>query len=219
MSSKKGITRYISVICIVLCLLGLSMFSFGVFGLGGKTQFKKEYKENIQSNNLYKYLSQYEVLDFLNNETGVIYFGYPENPWCKRIVSVLNECAFSNGMDKIYYYNIKEDQNILSLNENKKIKIDKQGTNFYNELLKELKGNTSKYILEDENGNKYDTGKMRINAPYVAFVKDGKVLSYHEGIVDSYNDINESLTQQQWDELYNIYEKGFELINETKEEK
>ena len=206
MSSNKSITRYLSVFIIVLALFGLSTYSFGVFGQGGKAEFKDEYKESIQSNNLYKYITQYDVLELLNDGTGVLYLGYPEDVECKRIVSVLNETAFTNGIDKI----------VLSLNEMNKVEVENQSTNFYNELLKELKDNTDEYILEDENGKIYKTGKMKLNTPSVVFIKDGEIVYFHDGIVEGYNDVNVDLTQEQLDELERIYQMGFDLINEYK---
>lgn len=214
MSSNKSITRYLSVFIIVLALFGLSTYSFGVFGQGGKAEFKDEYKESIQSNNLYKYITQYDVLELLNDGTGVLYLGYPEDVECKRIVSVLNETAFTNGIDKIYYYNLKDDQIVLSLNEMNKVEVENQSTNFYNELLKELKDNTDEYILEDENGKIYKTGKMKLNTPSVVFIKDGEIVYFHDGIVEGYNDVNVDLTQEQLEELEHIYQMGFDLINE-----
>lgn len=214
MSSTKRFTRGFIFFATGVVMLIMSLYSLGIFGKGGAAGFKKEYGDDIVPNNLYTYLNKEEVLEFLNDGTGVLYLGYPESPWCKRVVSVLNDAAFANGVKEINYYNIKKDRNTLSLKEDDSVTIDANGTNFYNELLKELTGYTSKYILTDSEGNSVDTGEYRIYVPFVVFVKEGKVIYAHSDVVDSYTDTNESLTQDQRDELYGIYEKGILLIKE-----
>lgn len=214
MTNNKNLKRNIIIIAVIVVLMLLSLYSIGVFGLGGKTQFKKEYKESIPNNNLYKYVSQFDVLELLDSGTGILYLGYSESPWCKRIVSVLNEAAFANDISKIYYYDIKNDRDSLSLNEDGEVNVDTKSTNFYNELLKKFKGFTEDYILLDKDGNQVDTGKERIYVPFVAFIRNGKIVFVHSDIVESYTDTSKELTKDQWDELYNIYEKGIKLINE-----
>lgn len=214
MSSSNRFKRGFIFFAIGVVLLVISLYSLGIFGSGGASKFRKEYGEDIVPNNLYSYMTKEEVLEFLDHGTGVLYLGYPESPWCKKIVSVLNDAAFANDVKKINYYNIKKDRNTLSLKEDGSVTIDANGTNFYKELLKELKGFTTKYILTDKNGNQVDTGEERIYVPFVAFVKEGKVLYVHSDVVDSYTDTSADLTQDQRDELLNIYEKGIKLINE-----
>ena len=212
---KRGII--FSIIAIVL--LVFSLFSIGVLGKGGSREFREEYGDSINPTNLFSYVSREETLDFLSKGTGILYLGYPENPWCKRAVSVLNDVAFANGLNEIKYYNIKKDRDSLSLSDDGSIEIDVKGTNFYKELLKYLKDFTDEYVLTDSNGNEVDTGNKRIYVPFVAFVKDGKIVYAHSDLVDSYTDTNEGLSQDQRDELYNIYEKGISMIKEDETSK
>lgn len=214
MESSKRFSKGLIFFVTGIILLILSFYSLGFFGNGGSTQFRKEYKENIVPNNLYKYLSKQEVLEFLDKGTGIIYFGYPESPWSTRVVSILNEAAFANDIEKINYYNIKRERNTLALRNDGTVSIEANGTSFYNELLKELTGFTDKYILEDKDGKSVDTKEYRIYVPFVAFVKNGDVVYAHSDVVESYTDSSVELTQDQRDELYNIYEKGILLIKE-----
>lgn len=215
MSSKQRFIRGLVLVSIGLVLLILSLYSLGIFGKGGSAEFKKEYGEDIVPNNLYKYVGKEEVLELFEKGTGILYFGYPESPWCKRAVSVLNDAAFANGIKEVYYYNIKRDRDSLSLNEDGTVSIDANATNFYNELLRKLAGHTDKYILLDKDGKEVDTGRYRIYVPFVVFIKEGRIVYSHSDLVDSYTDTNEGLTQDQRDELYNIYEKGILLINNS----
>ena len=43
-----------------------------------------------------------EIFDILDG-TGIIYFGFPECPWCRNAVPVLLDAAEEVGIEKIYY--------------------------------------------------------------------------------------------------------------------
>ena len=81
MSSTKRFTRGFIFFTTGVVMLIMSLYSLGVFGKGGAAGFKKEYGDDIVPNNLYTYLNKEEVLEFLNDGTGILYFGYPESPW------------------------------------------------------------------------------------------------------------------------------------------
>ena len=219
MERFNNLKREIIFSIIAIVLLVFSLFSIGVLGKGGSREFREEYGDSINPTNLFSYVSREETLDFLSKGTGILYLGYPENPWCKRAVSVLNDAAFANGLNEIKYYNIKKDRDSLSLNDDGSIEVDVKGTNFYKELLKYLKDFADEYILTDSNGNEVDTGNKRIYVPFVAFVKDGKIVYAHSDLVDSYTDTSEGLSQDQRDELYNIYEKGISMIKDDETSK
>jgi hypothetical protein len=58
-------------------------------------------------------------------------------------------------------------------------------------------------VFDDE---EYETGEKRIYAPSVIFVRDGKVLGIHVSTVDSHEDPRKPLTDEQYEELFGIYE-------------
>ena len=72
-------------------------------------KFSQEYTE-VEEDNLYVYRSYDEIINILENGTGVILLGFPECPWCQRYAKYLNEVAKELDFDKIYYYNILEDR-------------------------------------------------------------------------------------------------------------
>ena len=73
-----------------------------------KNSSDKEYPlVDIAKNNLYYYITDSEIEELFNNGTGVLYLGFPTCPWCRNIVSILNEAGEEYGIDKINYYNIK----------------------------------------------------------------------------------------------------------------
>lgn len=210
-SFKRGFVIFI----LGVILLILFIWSTGAFSKNSDAiKFYNEYGNlsDITENNLYKYASKEKVLNILDHETGVIYFGYSTCTWCKSMVKVLDDTAKGAGIEQIYYYDIKSDRDELSINENNEIITEKQGTAFYRELLKELDDVISPYLLKDSEGKEVDTEEKRIYVPLVVFVKDGNPVFAHQNTVKSQNDPAEELDKEQVTELSGIYKKGFDLI-------
>lgn len=214
-ASKNNFTRGLVIFIVGVILLILCLWSTGTFNKNSDAlKFYSEYgnSSTITEDNLYKYASKEEVLDLLDHKTGVLYFGFSTCPWCQTIVPILNQVASDNGQGEILYYDIKRDRNTLSLNEQGEVVTDKESTNFYRELLKELDDVASPYILTDDEGKEVDTGEKRIYVPLVVFVKEGKVVYSHEATVESQEDPKVKLNDKQKDELADYYKKGFNLI-------
>ena len=111
----------------------------------------KEYT-SVSKDNVFVYRSKDEIINILEHGTGIVYLGYPECPWCMAYVPLLNEIAKNEGIEKIYYYNIREDR--------------KNNTEFYQKVVSIL----NDYLNYDEEG------KKRIFVPNVTFVKEGKII-------------------------------------------
>lgn len=114
-------------------------------------KFSKEYT-SISEDNIFVYRSKEEIINILEHGTGIVYLGFPECPWCMAYVPLLNEIAKNEGIEKIYYYNIREDR--------------KNNTEFYQKVVSIL----NDYLNYDEEG------KKRIFVPNVTFVKEGKII-------------------------------------------
>lgn len=114
-------------------------------------KFSKEYT-SVSKDNVFVYRSKDEIINILEHGTGIVYLGYPECPWCMAYVPLLNEIAKNEGIEKIYYYNIREDR--------------KNNTEFYQKVVSIL----NDYLNYDEEG------KKRIFVPNVTFVKEGKII-------------------------------------------
>ena len=208
---KRGLVIFI----LGVILLVLFIWSTGAFSKNSDaTKFYSEYGSvsYIKENNLYKYASKEQVLNILDHDTGVIYFGYSTCTWCKSMVSVLNDAAREAKVKEINYYDIKNDRDELVLNENNEIITEKQGTAFYRELLKELDDVLSPYLLKDSEGKEVDTEEKRIYVPLVVFVKEGEAVFAHQNTIESQDDPMKKLTKKEEEELKAIYKKGFDLI-------
>lgn len=119
------------------------------------SKFADEYTE-LTDDNVFVYASVDEIIDTLENGNGVVYLGFPECQWCQRYVVYLNDVAKENNVDKILYYNIREDRNNNSDNYLKIV-----------DLLKD-------YLQDDEDGN------PRIYVPAIIFMNDGKIVGFDD---------------------------------------
>lgn len=167
---------------------------------GKKNKNNQEYVEvKIDEKNPFIYASYKEVVDLLENGTGVIYFGFPECPWCRNMVPVLSDAANELGVDKIYYFNALDMRDKKSLDDKGNIVIEKEGTDEYYNLVEIMYD----YISVYEGLN--DESIKRIYFPTVIFVKDGDIIGSHVGTLDSQEDPYVVLNDSQKNELKNIY--------------
>lgn len=186
------------VIDILLGAILVGVMTFGIYQYlkSDGEKFKAEYEAlnnenvniNISKNNPIKYVTLDEVFDIIQNKTGVIYFGFPGCPWCRNMIPVLFEAAKNNNIDTIYYFNPRN--------------VKKSDNDEYNKLKKIL----NEYLSEDENGQKV------LYVPDVYFIKDGKIVGHHLGTVDSQADPTISLTEEEKNELLDIFNELFEKI-------
>lgn len=156
-------------------------------------------KVNIDVKNPVKYAEYEEVKEIITNGTGVIYFGFPECPWCRNAVPVLLESAKNTGLDTIYYFNALSIRDKKHLDDNGEIIVDDEGTKEYKELVKLL------YEHLDVYEGLNDDSIKRLYFPSVLFVKDGKIIGFHSGTVESQEDPSIGLTEKQKEELKEIY--------------
>lgn len=174
--------------------------------LNGKHDEREYLEVEIPSNNPIQYATFDEVLEILDKGTGVIYFGFPECPWCRSLVPNLLKAAENTGVDKIYYLNAKEERDLLKVDESGKIVTEKEGSENYQKLLKELDTYLSEYTLTNAKGKAVKTGEKRLYFPTVVVVKEGTVVGFHEGTVESQKDPKVPLTEKQQEELIKILE-------------
>lgn len=222
---KKKVLIIVGIIIVLVIGICLVLFS-GILNNDAKT-FKNEYESlngeksksgkehpmvEIDSDNIVKYATIDEVVNIVEEGTGVIYFGYSDCPWCRNAVPVLLDAASSTSLDTIYYLDMKEVRDIKKLGKDNKIVIEYEGAKGYDKLLKALDEILEPYYLEDKEGNTYDTNEKRVYVPLVVFVLDGEIIDYHLDTVESQENPYEELNQEQYDELYEIYSEGIHEV-------
>ena len=187
-------------------------------------QFKKEYesinsedgalKVNIIEDNNIEYITMKDASKILDDGTGFIFFGFSRCPYCRSSIETLLNAMSSSNLEKIYYVNLRPDgkaeSDIRDLYElkNDKAKKVKDGEEGYSEVVTALANYLDDYTLTTEKDKKIKTGVKRLYAATVVAVRDGKVLSYHNGTVESHKAVDKKLpelTKKQKQELLDIY--------------
>lgn len=140
---------------IVAIGIGLGIF-FGVKAykeahMTDAEKFAKEYKE-VSEDNVFVYKDIDEIIEIMEEGTGVIYLGYPESEWCQAYVKYLDETAKEMEIEEVYYFNIKEEQ--------------ENNTKKYKKIVELLDAR----LQEDEDGNK------DLFVPNVSFHAEGKLV-------------------------------------------
>jgi len=210
------------IIIIIAAILILILIVLGVYILLNKEtdniKFKKEYENlntqkgyldiEIPEDNNIKYANFDELMEFLDSGTGIVYFGFPECPWCRNALPVLIEAAKENEIKNVYYFNAKPIRDDKELKDGK-IVINKEGTEEYYKLVDKLKNHLGPYEgLEDDS-------IKRLYFPTVVFVMGGKIVGTHIGTVDSQEDPSKPLTKEQKQELLDIYNENISKIYGT----
>lgn len=119
--------------------------------LSDAERFVVEYSE-ADTDHRFVYADNQEVLNTFSSGTGVVYLGFPECPWCQSIVPILDEAAKAEGVDKIYYLNVRQSR------------TDNDST--HQALMDRL----SDYLNKDEDGN------PRLYVPDITILKDGEII-------------------------------------------
>ena len=156
---SKGIIITLGIIIVIL----IGIIIFLLVGnnkeeetvLSDAARFSQEYTL-VDENNKFVYSDIDEIIDILEDGTGIVYLGFPECKWCQQYVVYLNEVAKDRGISKIYYYNIREDR--------------EKNTKDYQKIVSLLK----EYLEEDEDGN------PRVYVPAVTFMSNGKILGFDD---------------------------------------
>lgn len=158
-----------------------------------REKFKSEYT-NVTSDNPFVYRSVDQIINILEKGTGVVYLGFPECPWCQAYVPYVEEVAKKVGIDKVYYFNIKEDR--------------KNNTEEYQKIVKIL----DVYLPNDDEGNK------RIYVPAIIVVQNGKIIEFDDETskdTKGYKTPEEYWKNEDLDALKTKLEKSFNEIKST----
>lgn len=172
---------------------------------------KEYFSIKMPENAPVRYSSYEEIFEIIEDGTGIIYFGFPECPWCRNVVPVLINSAIEYGVkDNIYYLNNREDRNTLSLNNKGEVVTDKEASNDYLKLIEVLK----KYLPSYNGLNDEDI--KRLYFPTILFVKNGRVIGL-EQTLPSYSERVSGdgylpMTENEIKELSNIYKDYYQKI-------
>ena len=162
---------------------------------------------HIPEDSLFVPINEEDALQLLESGTGVLIFEFPECPWCRNMMPVVDEAAKEMALSKLYTFNIREERDQITLGDDGELVVVNEGTEFYRKVLDLLGERASVYEgLNDES-------IRRIYAPTVFVIVDGEVVSSHVSTIDSQTDPMVPLTVAQHQELLDIYKGMFEVIS------
>ncbi len=221
---------FIGIILILLvCMIGIGVIVFRdrreeQSKTGGNTEsliFKNEYESlnnvirekdgktikeiTISANNPVDIVSEEEAVTLLETGTGILYFGFPDCPWCRSMLPVLLTTLDNASIDKLYYLNISNIRDTLELDPNNKVEVKEEGTSGYYNILKLMDGVLDPYYLTSTDGEKIDTQEKRLMAPTVVGIKNGLITQIHVGTVESQESGYDDLTIEEQEELSNTF--------------
>jgi len=192
-------------------------------------KFKKEYESynskvaykdlkyqdlDIPKKNKVKYATLKEAVDIIKDGTGLIYFGYPNCPWCRGMLPALLDVVDCSCLENLYYVDMTGLRDTYEVNEDGNIVLKEKASDEYYELLKVLDGHLLDYTITDKNGIEHSAGEKRIYVPLVVGVKDGTVVGSHTDSVplNDGQSAFDKLTDVQKETLKVIYENIIELV-------
>ncbi len=155
------------------------------------------------------YKSDEEILDIINNEKAIIYFGFSDCPWCRAMIETLAS-AVVDKEKKLYYVDISEIRNVYAY-ENGEVIETNEGSDSYYELLKTLDDYLPDYNVKNEDGEIIPTNTKRIYAPTIITVKNGNVMDLFSPGSENISDPSNKVTDKEANDLYT---KFLKLIND-----
>lgn len=167
---------------------------------------------SIDANNPVDILTEEEAVALLESGTGILYFGFPDCPWCRNMLPVLLQTLKNMSIERMYYLNIGSIRDTLALGEKNKVEVKEEGTKGYYKILELMDEVLDPYYLISEDDKKIDTKEKRLMAPTVVAIKDGKIVDIHVGTVESQESGYDDLSIEQQEELQNRF---MELIRKV----
>ncbi len=83
---------------------------------------------SIDANNPVDILTEEEAVALLESGTGILYFGFPDCPWCRNMLPVLLQTLKNMSIERMYYLNIGSIRDTLALGEKNKVEVKEEGT-------------------------------------------------------------------------------------------
>ena len=106
------------IIASIIVLIGISIgLCFLIKNISGdnnnaetdSARFSREYP-GVDEDNIFVYRDAEQIISILNGGTGIVFMGFPECPWCQAYAPILHDVATEFGIEKIFYFNVREDR-------------------------------------------------------------------------------------------------------------
>lgn len=231
---KKKLVLIISAILVIASIIYLVVINTGKEDektITDAEKFKTEYESingdvnekynvvtrevNIPRNNPIVYVSPEELVKKMENkETFVVYFGFPNCPWCRSVVETMFEVAKDYNINKIYYVDVSMIRDVYKLDDDNKPVVSTEGTSGYYKLLDKFSSVLDDYLLTDEDGNEVSTGEKRIFAPNIVGVINGEAKELETGISELQTNPYMDITEEMKEDMYNKLKCVMKCVSE-----
>lgn len=194
MERRNKIILY-SIIVLTIMVLGLginSLLKRKSYAINDANVFRMEYMSyndkvdasdnayldlNISDNNLINYIDIEEAIKMLQEDTGVIYFGYAANADCRSLIPSLLKVSIAL-KEPIYYLDIESIRPIYELIDGDITKT-KDGEENYNYLLEILDAYLDNTIIYDKEDHSKAVLEKVLEAPTLVAFRDGEITSFY----------------------------------------
>lgn len=159
----------------------------GTCGLGGMDM--SDYDGFQDRDNVFVKSDMAEAIQlFQNKKDAILYFGFPDCPWCIEALPIMDESAKAH--KKTIYY-------IQTRDKNKKL--------LYSEAQKKaLFPYVDAFLKTDKKGEK------KLYVPFVVVVKKGKAIKANIGTVEGHDAHERKMNEKEKRQLRKIYDAMFE---------
>ncbi|MCL2371574.1 hypothetical protein FWC63_02410 [Candidatus Saccharibacteria bacterium] len=138
---------------------------------------------SIPEFNLVNYATPERILEIVESGTGLIFFGFPQCPWCRQMAPLLIDVALAQGIDTIYYIDMTTIRTTWQVQDGQPV-MTNPGHPRYQDLLVAFRSviepmDLNPFHITDTDGNRFDTGELRIFVPTVIAIRDGRIVDSH----------------------------------------
>lgn len=182
-------------LCVILCLMLAGCGNTSVEPSSSSSPLMEDYTE-LEENLVFKVGDHDSVEKMLTHGTGVIYFSFPECPWCQKYTPLLQNIAEKADME-VLYYNIYVDKS-----------EDKEWYDAIATMIEEKNPEISRY---DNDGN------TLIFMPLVLFVNEGEIIGYDDETCDLNSDEISPDTYWNEEKVGALEEKLLPLFEQVKQ--
>ena len=182
-------------LCVILCLMLAGCGNTSVEPSSSSSPLMEDYTE-LEENLVFKVGGHDSVEKMLAHGTGVIYFSFPECPWCQKYTPLLQNIAEKADME-VLYYNIYVDKS-----------EDKEWYDAIATMIEEKNPEISRY---DNDGN------TLIFMPLVLFVNEGEIIGYDDETCDLNSDEISPDTYWNEEKVGALEEKLLPLFEQVKQ--
>lgn len=184
---------------------------------GKKNDYGEKYlKIKIAKSKKVKYIDIDELLDFMKEETGLIFIGSAHDNDSRKVMNTFIDTVDKSCLDNLYYLNIDKFESKFEITDSK-LQKTKEAEPVYYELLNLLDNYLENKIIQDEYGFIYEANEKGFNGPIVLALSSGQIVRVHSGSIALSPDKEENslLNKEETQELKVVYNSLIEEITKN----